>query len=75
MSIRFRVIDLNTGREPDLEQIALKEDWAESLTWCSMDGFAIDQDGGLLLLDKCGNYVFAPLGRFKVEFIEEPKHD
>lgn len=64
--IRFRVIDNQTGAEADMEQIALKEAWAEGLVYCDMESFAVEQDGTLLLLDECGNFVYCPLKRFQV---------
>lgn len=62
----FRVIDTKTGEEPNLEQIALTEQWAKDLTYCDMEGFALLEDDTLLLLDQCGNYVYCPLNRFQV---------
>ena len=70
----FEVIDTKTNKAPDLRQIALTEDWAKGLTYCNMDCFAVDQDGLLVLLDTCGNYVYCPSGRFKTTvFIGEIK--
>lgn len=66
----FTVIDVNTGEYPDLEQIALHEEWADGLTHCDMEGFAIMEDGNLILMDECGKYVFCPAGRFEVKFTE-----
>lgn len=37
--IRFDVIDLQTGKYPDLEKIALHEKWAKHLIYCDMEGF------------------------------------
>ncbi len=64
----FNVIDKKTGKYPDVEKIALEEDWAKSLVHCDMEGFSITQDGALLLLDECGNYVFCPEDRFEIVF-------
>ena len=64
--IEFKVIDNNTGKEADIGKIALKEDWAKCLCYCDMDGFAIAQDGMLILLDECGKYTYCPENRFKV---------
>jgi hypothetical protein len=63
---KFVVIDSQTGKEPDLEQIALKEEWAKNLMYCDMEGFVLDGEGNLFLLDECGNYAAAPEGRFAV---------
>ena len=62
--MRFKVIDNNTGKEADICEIALKEDWAKDLIYCDMQGFAILDDGNLVLLDECGKYVYCPNGRF-----------
>lgn len=62
----FDVVDTKTGLYPDLEEIALKEDWAKHLMYCDMDGFAIEEDGALLLLDECGRQACCPVGRFEI---------
>lgn len=74
MTIRFRVIDTQTGQEADAEQIALTEDWAQRLVYCDIDGFAITEDGYLVLFDDCGNLAYCPPGRFipDVEFETMP---
>jgi hypothetical protein len=64
--MNFTVIDTKTNKYPDLEQIALKEDWAKGLTYCDMEGFALLEWGRLILLDECGKYVFCPKGRFRI---------
>ena len=65
-SLTFTVIDKNTGREANPSEIAQNEDWANNLIWCDMDGFAIQEDGCLILLDECGRFVYCPSGRFEV---------
>lgn len=65
----FTVIDTHTGKAPDIEEIARMEDWARQLVWCDMEGFAICEDGTLLLLDECGNSAYCPPGRFKVTLL------
>ena len=62
----FRVIDKKTGKEADTWEIALKEDWAKRLCYCDMEGFAIEEDGTLLLLDECGRFEYCPEGRFEI---------
>jgi len=62
----FKVIDNHTGKEADIEQIALTEEWAKNLIYCDMDGFYIGQDGTLILADECGNFVYCDTKRFKV---------
>jgi hypothetical protein len=69
---RFIVIDLKTGEEPDLAKIAIEEEWAKGLIYCDMEGFAIDQDGLLLLLDECGSHRYCPRGRFKIQHTPAP---
>lgn len=65
--ITFKVIDRKTMSEANAEKIALTESWAQELVYCDMDGFAICEDGSLLLVDECGNYEYCPPGRFIVE--------
>ena len=62
----FYVFDKKKNKEADCYKIALKEDWAKCLCYCDMDGFAITQDGMLILLDECGEYAYCPDNRFKV---------
>lgn len=64
--IRFDVIDLKTGKYPDIEKIALSEEWAKHLIYCDMEGFHIDEDGTLCLADECGNYAYCPHDRFEI---------
>lgn len=64
----FTVIDNKTGKYPDLWKIALKEKWAEGLIYCDMEGFALLEDGSLILLDECGNFEYCPNNRFTVVF-------
>lgn len=79
--MRFRVIDRETGEEADTEKIALSEDWAKRLVYCDIEGFAILEDGCLVLLDECGSCVYCPYNRFEVEFLDDDgrplpeKHD
>ena len=65
--MRFSVIDLLTGKEPDISNIALTEEWAKGLIYCDMEGFHIDADGTLCLADESGNYAYCPHDRFKIE--------
>lgn len=64
----FLVIDIKTGEEPDLWNIALEEEWANGLMYCDMEGFAMKQDGALVLLDECGEFRYCPPDRFNVIF-------
>ena len=54
----FHVIDKKTGQEADSWEIALNEDWAKHLCYCDMEGFAILEDGTLILADECGRFEF-----------------
>ena len=62
----FCVFDKKKNKEADCYKIALKEDWAKCLCYCDMEGFAITQDGMLILLDECGRYTYCPDNMFKV---------
>ena len=64
----FIVIDSKTGKEADTYNIALNEDWAKHLCYCDMDGWAIEEDGTLLLVDECGRFEYADRERFEVEW-------
>ena len=66
--MKFDVIDLITGKYPDLEKIALHEEWAKGLIYCDMEGFFFGEDGQLVLADECGNFAYCPDNRFKVIF-------
>jgi len=57
------------GREPDLNKIVKTEPWANHLRYyyydlSSLSGFAVSEEGILLLTDACGNFVEVPPGRF-----------
>ena len=73
MTIQFFVIDNQTGREPDMEEIALREKWADGLIYCDMQGFAVGGDGTLYLLDECGAHRECPEGRFRVVWADGGK--
>ena len=62
----FTVIDTKTGKEADEYEIALHEDWAKHLCYCDMEGWALENDGTLLLVDECGRFAYADRERFKV---------
>lgn len=72
--MKFRVIDKKTGKEADPYEIALHEEWAKELCYCDMDGFAILEDGTLLLVDECGKFEYCDADRFKVVFENERPH-
>lgn len=65
--MKFTVIDKKIGEYPNVEKIALKEEWAKGLMYCDIDGFYIGENGELMLADDCGNYAFCPPNRFEVK--------
>ena len=65
--MKFKVTDKNTGKEADICEIALKEKWAKGLIYCDMEGFALMEDGSLILCDECGRFAYCPENRFIVE--------
>ena len=67
----FRVIDTKTGEEADSYEIALHEDWAKHLIYCDIDGWALGDDGSLMLIDDCGRFAYADRERFKVVWDED----
>ena len=67
VELPFAVIDKQTKKEADEYEISLKEDWAKCLCYCDLDGFAITQDGNLILLDECGKYTYCPCDRFEIK--------
>lgn len=67
----FSVIDTNTGNYPDVEHIALHEEWAKGLCYCDIDGFYIGEEGQLILMDDCGKAAWCPADRFKIVFNRE----
>ena len=69
--MKFRVIDKLTGKEADTYEIALHEEWAKELCYCDMDGFAILEDGTLLLVDECGKFEYCDADRFEIVFDDE----
>lgn len=71
--LTLEVIDPKTGEYPDLYEIALHEEWAKGLMYCDMEGFALEEDGTLLLLDECGKFEYCPDGRFA--YRHKPKED
>ena len=66
--MKFTVIDPKTNKYPDLDEVS-KEGWASGLIG-RLDGFAIDEDGDLMLMDRCGEYRCPPVDRFLVEALD-----
>lgn len=71
----FKVIDKKTGKEADTYKIALKEEWAKSLIYCDIEGFAITEDGELILADECGKFAYCSDDRFEIVFKEVENED
>lgn len=74
IGMKFKVIDNKTGKEADTYEIALHEEWAKGLVYCDMEGFAITENGDLMLADECGKSVYCDPERFKVVFEDERPH-
>lgn len=66
IELPFYVFDKKTGKEADTYEIALNEDWAKHLMYCDMDGFAIEHDGTLVLIDECGQIAYCSSDRFEI---------
>lgn len=72
---KFTVMDRTTGKYPDLKKIAREEEWANGLIYCDMEGFALEEDGTLVLMDECGSFAYCPHDRFDIKFEnEDPWH-
>ena len=68
MKIYFNVVDQKTGKYPDCGNIALTEPWARNLIYSDIEGFAVGEEGNLIMTDECGNFAYVPDGRFEVVF-------
>ena len=53
----FTVIDRETGTQADCERIA-KEEWAKGLIACDIAGWALLEDGYLVLMDDCDGVAY-----------------
>ena len=67
----FHVVNKRTGKRPNLWLTARRCKWAQHLCYCDMEGFAIQEDGTLILTDECGNAAYPPHGKYKVVWGEE----
>ena len=63
---KFTVIDKHTGEYPDVWKIARRCKWAKYLVYCDIEGFALTEEGQLILMDECGNTAYCPSDRFEV---------
>ena len=51
------------------ERLGIAIDWSsQNLIPCDIEGFCINEDGNLILMDECGNYAYCPPDRFQVNF-------
>lgn len=66
IEIPFCVIDKKIGKGSDGYKIALNEEWAKDLMYCDIDGFAVKQDGSIILIDKSGSFRYCPADRFEI---------
>lgn len=67
---KFTVIDTHTGEYPNLWSIARRCKWAKHLMYCDMEGFALTEDGTLILMDECGGIAYCPPDRFEIVWEE-----
>jgi hypothetical protein len=67
----FIVIDKRTGQEANEYKVALRarKKWAKDLMVDDLEGWALQQDGTLILCDECGNFAYPPQKRFEVKVI------
>lgn len=68
--MKLIVTDPKTGEYPDLDKFKDQE-WYTFDHRLRLDGFAIDEDGCLLLSDRCGNSIYVPAGLFGVSVSEK----
>ena len=72
--MKFKVIDLQTDEEAHLYNIVLEsykaKTWAKNLIYCDIEGWAIEEDGTLIVVDECGNFAYPPQSRFKIVVLE-----
>jgi hypothetical protein len=57
--MNFRVKNKTTGEIPDYQELALK--YHPCLVHCDIEGFAIQEDGTVILCDECGNFDYVNL--------------
>lgn len=61
----FKIIDRKTGKEPTDRVIAAQARLGQLIT-CDIDGFYVNEDGQIILVDDCGNCTWLDMNRFKV---------
>ena len=73
--MKFEVIDKETGGLANPYRV-VNEKWAcrWGLYQDDMQGFALMEDGRLILMDECNRYVICPEDRFEIRLVTgEPK--
>lgn len=50
----------------DAYKFCKENEWASHLIYCDIDGFAIGEQGDLMLIDDCSNVAYCPRGMFKI---------
>lgn len=70
MATHFQVVDRQTGTRALLYDAArTSADRAFLASVTDLDGWALTEDGFLLVLDSCGRYAFVDQERFSVEML------
>ena len=66
----FKVVDKTTGETPDYEALALSNGnkW---LLECSIESFALTENGCLTLHDRCGHWEYVDLEKENLKAIFE----
>jgi len=69
MPLLYQVIDKKTGKDvlDEMEELGKEFD----LMSMDMESVAIQDDGGLVLLDECGRFAFLPRDRFEIHWYPE----
>lgn len=62
----FKIIDRKTGKEPT-DRVIVAQARLGNLITCDIDGFYVNEDGQIILVDDCGNCTWLDVNRFKVE--------
>lgn len=62
---KFAIIDTKTGEEARWGDY-VNEEWFDGLAEYDMEGFAVTENGDVVLLDECGHFRYCPPGCFAV---------
>ena len=66
----FKIIDNNTGYEPTYDVITEQANLGNLMT-DDINGFYVNEDGQIILVDDCGNCTWLDTNRFDIESGEE----